>query len=270
MLAMRRGPEKSGRLGGCSGQVEVETAIVMPAVVFLLLGLTQLGMLHQARLMTEYAAYRAVRTGAVKNANVEEMEQAAVAAALPILSRNGSGDYEVLDATDTPSAWRNKLMKPGFGAGGLGFGNRMMDVMMVKYAEVSICNPLKGDLSGSTYRVDGDDFVPFDDPAVAQDPDKTRLVIELTLNYRLVIPFADWVIYRMARGRNMVEELRLGKNGMMPDIPNMDKYGMAHQMGVSILPIRAQYSMKMHSDILLDTLPDENACIGGGGADDGG
>ncbi len=257
-------------LGDRSGQVEVETAVVMPMVIFLLLGLMQLGMLNQARLFTKYAAYRAVRTGAVRNADIDKMEAAAVAAALPILSRNRSGS-EVLDKTHTPGLWLQKLNRPGYGGflGGAGLGNRMTDVGM-KYAEVTICGPLKGDVSGSTYSAEGTRYVPFDNPDLAGQPLKTKLRIELTINYRMVIPFADWVIFRMARGRNLIKELRLQSTQNLIDVPGGDQYGAAALAGVHILPIRAQYAMKLHSDVDFDNgdLPDENNCKAGGGADD--
>ncbi len=245
---------------GRAGQVEVETAIVMPAVVFVILGLIQLGMLNQARLITEYAAYRAVRSGVVKNANVDDMEMAALGAALPVLSHN-SGGAEVLDKTDTASHWLTKWMKPGYG---FGITNRMMDVFM-KYTEVTICHPLRADIT-KKYSVGGKQYMPFDDPALAGDQDKTKLVVELTVNYRLVIPFADWVFWRMARGRNLVKELRLQTKQSLIDIGKFDKYRMAAEMGVFILPIRAQYSMKMQSDAQIDKLPTENKCVAGGGA----
>lgn len=261
---------RRSQLSGQSGQVEVETAIVMPAVIFLLLGLMQLGMLHQARLITEYAAYRAVRAGVVRNANVQDMETAALAAALPILSRS-AGDSEVLDRTDTPADWWDKWNRQGFGSflGGIGLGNRMTDVFM-KYTEVTICGPLKEDVDDDayTYEVEGNKYVPFDDPAVAGKPLLTKLRIELKVNYRLVIPFADWVIYRMSRGRNLVKELRLQSHQDLFDMPDMDGQGVAAMLGVHTIPIRAQYSMKMHSDILLNDLPSQNNCYAGGGADD--
>jgi hypothetical protein len=261
-------PNRYRLLGGQSGQVEVETAIVMPAVIFLLLGLMQLGMLHQARLITEYAAYRAVRTGVVRNANVQDMETAALAAALPILSRS-AGDSEVLDRTGTPADWSSKWQRPGFGSFlGIGLlGNQMTDAPL-KYTEVTICGPLQRDVSGKTYSAGGDDYVPFDDPTVAGNGLTTKLRIELKVNYRLVIPFADWVIYRMSRGRNLIKELRLQSHQNLIDVPDMDMQGIAAMMGVHTIPIRAQYSMKMHSDMHKASLPTENNCTAGGGADD--
>jgi len=44
-----------------SGQATVEAALTLPLTVFLVLGTVQMFLLLQARLLTEYAAFRAVR-----------------------------------------------------------------------------------------------------------------------------------------------------------------------------------------------------------------
>lgn len=69
------------------GQVAVETAMVLPLLVFLALGLIQLTLMQQARLMTEYAAFQAARSGAVWNGNLERMRDAAVLSLLPTMGR---------------------------------------------------------------------------------------------------------------------------------------------------------------------------------------
>ena len=76
---------------GQSGQAAVESALVLPLMVFLGLGLLQLTLMQQAKLMTEYAAYCAARSGIVWNGNAERMRDAALVALLPTLGR-----------TDTP------------------------------------------------------------------------------------------------------------------------------------------------------------------------
>ncbi|OJT20142.1 hypothetical protein BO221_33710 [Archangium sp. Cb G35] len=77
--------------GRQSGQAAVEAALVLPLMVFLGLGLLQLTLMQQAKLMTEYAAYCAARSGIVWNGNTERMRDAALVALLPTLGR-----------TDTP------------------------------------------------------------------------------------------------------------------------------------------------------------------------
>jgi len=243
----------SGPSGNQSGQVEVETAVVLPVAVFLLLGLIQLGLLHQARIIAEYAAYRAARIGAVYNMDTGKMEAAAVAAMLPILSYDNGG-AEVLARTDTASNWARKYMKPGFRM------NRMLDMPMFKYAEIVICGPLKKDVQSLTYTAEGKQYVPFDNPEVAGGSGaKTKLRVQLTLNYRLIIPFADWVIYRMWKGREITEDLHLDMGGRGPSF-SFDRYDMAAMAGVHIIPIRAQYAMKLHSDVPIDRFPGSNSC----------
>jgi hypothetical protein len=246
-----------GKRTNQSGQVEVETAIVLPVVTFLLLGLIQLGLLHQARLIAEYAAYRAVRNGALrveptKAKWVQGMEKAAVAAALPILSYDNGG-AEVLSQTDTATHWAMKYNKPGFKQ------NRMLDVPWMRYAEIRICGPQKSEVQSFTYTAEGVEYVPFDNPeAAGASGSRTKLRIELTLNYRMIIPFADWVIFRMWKGWAITEELHLGEGGFSWDF---DRYTMAQSAGVHILPIRAQYAMKLQSDVPLDNFPTSSECI---------
>src|SRR5438105_930062 len=72
------------------GQAAVESALVMPLMVFFVLGIVQLAMLQQAKLMTEYAAFQAARAGVVWNGNNERMHDAAIVALLPTLGRTDS------------------------------------------------------------------------------------------------------------------------------------------------------------------------------------
>ncbi len=60
-----------------SAQALVETVIVLPVVIFFILGTIQLTLMHQARLMLEYAAFNAARTGSVWNGDKGKMRRAA-------------------------------------------------------------------------------------------------------------------------------------------------------------------------------------------------
>src|SRR6478609_3734281 len=70
-----------------SGQAAVESALVMPLMVFLCLGLIQLTMIEHARIMTDYAAFNAARAGIVWNGNNERMHDAAIFSLLPTMAR---------------------------------------------------------------------------------------------------------------------------------------------------------------------------------------
>ena len=65
------------------GQALVESAIVMPLMTFLILGIMQLTMMQHARVMTEYAAFNAARAGIVWNADGIIMENAAIISLMP-------------------------------------------------------------------------------------------------------------------------------------------------------------------------------------------
>jgi hypothetical protein len=82
---------------GTRGQAAIESALVLPLVLFLVLGIVQLALMQQARLMTDYAAYQAARAGVVWSGNNERMRDAATFALLPTLGR--SDDWSHLSPT---------------------------------------------------------------------------------------------------------------------------------------------------------------------------
>ncbi len=66
-----------------SGQAAVEAALTLPLVTFMLLGMLQLFMMLHARVMTQYAAFRATRAGSVNHGDCTRMKHAAIGALLP-------------------------------------------------------------------------------------------------------------------------------------------------------------------------------------------
>ena len=67
------------------GQAMVESAIIIPLMVAVMLSTLQLIMIQHARLMTEYAAFNAARAGIVWNADRFIMENAAILSLLPTM-----------------------------------------------------------------------------------------------------------------------------------------------------------------------------------------
>src|SRR5438067_1162518 len=122
------------------GQAAVETAIILPLFLFLILGMLQYGLMTQARVMTKYAAFRAARAGALFNADPKKMEEAALAALIPAISDPAGGNVhgaEVIKKADDPVSYGEKYMLHSL--------NRMLDYPLMKYADVTICGPLQGD-----------------------------------------------------------------------------------------------------------------------------
>lgn len=163
-----------------SGQVGVETAIVMPMTVFMILGILQLSMMQQARLLTEYAAFRAVRAGAIDQVNCGKMLNAAVQGVLPSLGRTDTA--EDLIATYTiPNL--HSHMTPKLNQSGVP-GIDIVDIDWI----------VKQSNSAQLAPYTAQDF---------DDPDHSLyLVAQVTYDYELRIPFADFMIHEMWTGGN--------------------------------------------------------------------
>lgn len=268
------------------GQVVVETAIVMPVFVFLILGLLQLGLMHHARVMTKYAAYKAARAGALQRGEKEKMTKAALAVLLPVLGRDSASGapYKTASIGDYNIAWNSmKQNKQG----------------NVEFVHVEICNPGKnqvaenadfddprtlGQGSGGSTPPSGEDGDSPDpdatpslsnsNPAVGPAPsfdwkafNNTKLQIQVTTYYRMYIPFANWMIWRIAIGQEKGSPKKMRWLGWKAD-PNSPKaetlkklLGLANQKKY-VMPIRASYAMRMQSNF---SKAARNDLPGGGG-----
>ncbi|MDQ3267082.1 MAG: pilus assembly protein [Myxococcota bacterium] len=157
-----------------AGQAAVESAIVLPLVVFLILGTLQLFMMLQGRIMAEYAAARAVRAGSINHGNCRPMMHAAIASLLPTFTQ-----------TNTPAklaAAFGERKNNEFGSTTLSNGTNLSgDPVVWIWRE----RPVIGDWAGP----EDEDFDYSFNPMT--------LEIRLVFWFPLRIPFADWVITRM-------------------------------------------------------------------------
>ncbi|HEY3448295.1 MAG TPA: TadE/TadG family type IV pilus assembly protein [Myxococcales bacterium] len=71
------------------GQAAVETALTLPMFLFTFLGILQISLAYHARLLTEYAAFKAARAGSVYRADCTRMKKAALMALVPSMSTGG-------------------------------------------------------------------------------------------------------------------------------------------------------------------------------------
>ncbi|MBX7102238.1 MAG: pilus assembly protein [Myxococcaceae bacterium] len=65
------------------GQAQVEAALTLPLVLFVILGMVQLFLMLQARHLAQYAAFWAAREGSVTQARCDDMSRVALKALLP-------------------------------------------------------------------------------------------------------------------------------------------------------------------------------------------
>lgn len=258
------------------GQAAVETAIVMPMMVFLLLGLLQMGLISQARVVAKYAAYRAARVGAMNNANQAAMEAAAILHLLPVLTYSDDLLHPPRSTGDVARWYPQALIEnhtqvPGY--------------RMVKLV---ICGPTRSEFDGSgpqaIERVDiqtrsgygSSREVDFDDPRnfvdnedgytahTAREFNRLRLRVQIQFLYKMPIPFANWVITQIYLGSTLPSVLRMGEEDRGPKMGSQpNQVRLAAQLGVYTLPINVGYAMRMQSNYFLDKyrLPASNECI---------
>ncbi|MFT3709599.1 MAG: pilus assembly protein [Archangium sp.] len=262
-----------------SGQAAVETAIVMPLFVFTVLGIMQLSLLHQARLLTKYAAYKAARSGAINRASMDVMERAAISVMLPMITRetpiaNGSGGeqpqyglYKISDAQEFVRNYKDVAdQRRNESAGRQGSAPK-------KLIEVTVCHPLSGDLTAQK---------DFDDPDTNNNMsdwkafENSKLSIQVTTYLHLIVPFANAFIWWSARGKfsqqraDTMKSLRMetdSANSENTDRKNFNgQYTLRDleqeaERGSYIIPVRASYSYRMHSNLGENvSLPQKNLC----------
>ncbi|HLK99523.1 MAG TPA: TadE/TadG family type IV pilus assembly protein [Myxococcaceae bacterium] len=271
----------SPRASRKSGQVAVEAALVMPLFVFLILGILQLGLTAQARVMAKYAAYRAARVGAMHHADPKAIQAAAIFHLLPVLV----GGSDVILPTGDVGEVVSK-----FGRHNLA-DNQLANVEQVKTV---ICGPVAGEFTdgggqrslrradqqalnarGSRYEVD------FDDPVLQSRPanfyaglagadelrrfNRLRLRVQVQLLYRMPIPFANWVITKAFLGTTMPSVLMMpkGNNAKFRYFKQYNDVLAADQAGIYVVPINVSYAFRMQSNLFLDRfdLPERNECI---------
>jgi hypothetical protein len=262
--------------------VAVEAALVMPLFVFLILGILQLGLTAQARVMAKYAAYRAARVGAMHNADPEAIRSAAILHLLPVLVSNS----EVIMPTDGSFPVLAK-----FGLHNNAMGNRMKGT--IEQVKTVICGPMRGEFTSGGNRPIGradqqalngqgsSNEVDFDDPAVQSPPanfydgatgadnlrrfNRLRLRVQVQLLYRMPIPFANWVITKSYLGTAMPSVLMMpkGNNGKFSYFKQYNDVLAADAMGVYVVPINVSYAFRMQSNLFLNRfqLPTSNDCV---------
>ncbi len=250
------------------GQAAVETALVMPLFVFLLLAVLQLALVHQARLMAKYAAYKAARAGSINSAGSLEMFNATLAVLVPV-TVGGAPNRDHFFRADTPEHWGTAWPEVS--------KNSPYDVKTVPFATVRICNPTRPMIEDAVARARhlgsninlAADGLDFDDPRIIgtswKEASVTRLNVQVTLYYRMPIPFANALLWTMARGvenDTSVRVLRMtpGKVREGKD-PNLALYNnkprtiqsvnvqVLADKHIYILPIRASYGMRMQSKL---------------------
>ncbi len=259
-----------------SGQAAVEAALIVPMVVFLLLGIIQVTMMQQARLLTEYAAYRAVRAGIVNSGSCKLMHDSALIALLPTLGPvNGlPGRTDTIKAAENlrdeyvgRPAWLSPPWAP----------LQSKYFWFVPVLRVKVLNPKGSELEGlfKTYgvysasaRKSHPQEIDFDDVRDRRVIAANLLTVQVTYFYEMRIPFANQFIHGWFLGMQYLDDLRgvqfdnqqapggmsesryLQTRGMMRggDIARIAQ--LAAERRIYVVPLVANYTMRMQSNLM--------------------
>ncbi|WP_407659997.1 pilus assembly protein [Hyalangium gracile] len=229
-------------------------------MVFLVLGIIQLGMMHQARLMNEYAAYRAARAGIVNHGDCDIMENAAFSAVLPTLGPPPSGGSGRVDTLGKAMVlYKAYTTIPG---------NKMYTGAALPLLRLEVVNPRKSQLSSlfSTYgsHMDGRE-IDYDDVRNDEVIAANLLSVRVTYFYNLRIPFANWMMHSFFMGRESLGDLsgvqfEVQKAGGMAATRYLEDRGAAKggdyiqlrtlaTQGTFVIPLISTYSMRMQSNL---------------------
>lgn len=245
----------------------MESALVIPVMVFLILGILQLGTLHHARLMTEYAAYRAVRAGIVNGGDCETMKKAAYVAVLPTLGPPASG--EVQGRVDT--LVNVAKVHDAYTLGSNVEQNQRYQQVDLERVRVEVLNPRRSQL-GTLFASYGSHMqgreLDYDDIRNAQVIEANLLTVRITYFYEMRIPFANWQLHAFYMGREALNGLAMrGVNFTTQKVnggsltKHLEDQGAGqdddHQKirtlansNVFAIPVIATYSMRMQSNLL--------------------
>jgi hypothetical protein len=247
--------EESQIQGRQSGQAAVESALTLPLVIFLILGTLQLFMMLQARIMAQYAVFRATRAGAISNGDCDRMLHAAVGALLPTFTRTDSP--ELLGEAFEQFGKKNRYNKDE----GVGDGSGKKKVFRGGSAGDKFTGDVVWILRESPTGVTEADQDTFD-----QGGEPQRLEVKMVFWYPLRMPFVDWVMTKMFRARYALEEyhaanpLMLTVNdanwkGESVDLDALIRTGYSERTGPGtrayVFPIVATYSMRMMTPPLM-------------------
>src|SRR5205807_6673835 len=139
----------------------------LPLNLFVILAIIQYGLIAQARILAKYAAYRAVRVGAMNHADVTKMQDAATLTLLPVIalpwgaSLAGAEGYKPVKSALNVGARLKEVQLLDIALGKISPSARTVTVV--------ICGPTAGDFSGVTQSDLGtgsSDQLDFDDPRV--------------------------------------------------------------------------------------------------------
>ncbi|MBI5543555.1 MAG: pilus assembly protein [Deltaproteobacteria bacterium] len=214
------------------GQALVESALTFPMMLFTLLGILQLTLAYHARILAEYAVFKAARSGSVYRADCEKMKMAALAALAP------STSYTLANNPDMKTLYKSTQD-------------------LVKTNQTGHGTPIAW-LDYELENLERD----FDYQHESDSDEVMRIRVKLAYFFHYRIPFANWVMVRfwLATQRgfhwatydptmlNMKAESPPARQTVDADLLDQVEANMGHSPKVYSSPIVASWSMRMMSE----------------------
>lgn len=219
------------------GQAAVETAITLPTLIFVLLGLLQLTLAHHARIAAEVAAFRAARAGSLFRGDCDEMKRAALLTLVPTMPSPAA-------PTAAPQTryveTAREIVYSNLPVTAVGRGAGIPLVLL----ERRLGNPRDR----------------FDDHLAPGTPPMS-LHVKLTYLYEARVPFANWIMSRFwyagqtgVRWAETNPLMPVGRDAAMPAVSRsaanqvLNLVNAGHAVDYYVLPIVASWSTRMQSD----------------------
>jgi hypothetical protein len=227
-----------------SGQAAVETALLLPLLVFLVLGTLQLFLVMQARVLAEYAVFRAARAGSLAYGGCTRMKHAALLTLLPSF-----------DAFLGRAAPYGGTQSPADALGDAFFRYRTNHYRLM-VSSGGAPRPYTGEVVWLDRTYEGLSGAGPEESDFDQPNNRQRLELTLTYFFPLRVPFANWVLSAMFLGHTAINPLSPTAqarwqpiSSMQSSNPMVDEVRARAATGELVMPVVARYSMKMMTPV---------------------
>jgi TadE-like protein len=248
------------------GQALVEYIIIFPLLLMLVLGTIQIALIYQAKFTLNYAVFMGARQGALKNASLTSIKDGVAAGMTPLFMRTAN--------------------TPGLVDLAKARAISVIEVFNPMTARVEIISPTQAafDALKSGTEIPNDNLMYRSGDGDGMSIQEANLLkIRVTYCVKLVVPFANRVIYSLVNGiegmKNLAHEFVWTPTSPTPVTPNMctdlsEIYKSARQeissltsslpVGASIVDdLAGQVINQLPTSLQIPTIPGLNWNIGG-------
>lgn len=226
-----------------SGQTIVEFIILIPVLLLLVLGTMQVALIYQAKSTLNYAAFMGARQGALKNASLTSIKDGVAAGMTPLFMRTTNAPF-LDDLAKARIISTIEVFNP--------MTSKVEIISPTKAAFEALKKGTEIPNDNLMYRSGSGDGMSIQDANL--------LKVRVTYCVKLVVPFANRVIYSLVNGiegmKNLAHEFAWTPVSPAPATPNMCS---------QISDLYAQAQVKINS-FASSSIPGVSAAVSGAGS----